>query len=280
MTQRRGVLDTGSVLDRIVADARGPLEQRKREVPAATLLVDSRFEPGRGLSEAISRLPDGSPRTRMAIIAEIKKASPSRGVLTGNLNHRRVALDYANGGATGISVLTEVNHFAGDLGWLRDVRETLDAEIGTARPSLLRKDFTFDAYQIAEARAYGADNVLLIVAMLDDALLRSLLDEARGLGLDALVEVHTPEEAERAVKAGASLYGINNRDLHTFAVDLATTERIRPLLPSDAIVVGESGVHTRADAARLQAAGVSAILVGEAFMTARDIAAKMRELLP
>jgi indole-3-glycerol phosphate synthase len=143
---------------------------------------------------------------------------------------------------------------------------------------LLRKDFVTDLYEVVEARAFGADNVLLIVAMLEPALLRDLLAAARETGLGALVEVHTEAEAERAVEAGATLFGINNRDLHTFNVDLATTERVRPLLPEDAIVIGESGVHTKTDVERLHRAGVRAILVGEAFMTAPDIAAKMAEL--
>ncbi len=214
----------------------------------------------------------------MLIIAEIKKASPSRGVFAQQLDHRRIAREYTLAGAVGISVVTEPNYFLGDIQWLQDVRQLLQEEFPDTRPSILRKDFIFDRYQILQARAYGADNVLLIVAMLDDPLLRDFLAEARALDLDALVEVHTEAEAERAVNAGATLYGINNRDLHTFKVDLSTTERVRPLLPQDAIVIAESGVHTRADVERLHRAGVRAILVGEAFMTAPDIAAKMADL--
>jgi indole-3-glycerol phosphate synthase len=212
------------------------------------------------------------------IIAEIKKASPSRGVLAETLDAVAIAEAYTAAGAAAISIVTEPNHFQGDLRWLRRVRERLAATHPATRPSLLRKDFTFDSYQLLQARAYGADSALLIVAMLDDALLRDLLAEAQSLDLDALVEVHTEAEAERAVKAGATLFGINNRDLHTFKVDLGTTNRVRPLLPADAVVIGESGVHTRADVERLHRAGVRAILVGEAFMTAPDVAAKMAEL--
>jgi indole-3-glycerol phosphate synthase len=201
-------------------------------------------------------------------------------VLTETLDPVAIARAYTLGGATGISVLTEPKYFQGSLQYLLDVREALEREFPGIRPSLLRKDFVTDPYEIVEARAYGADNVLLIVAMLEQPLLRDLLAAARDEGLGALVEVHTEAEAERAIAAGATLFGINNRDLHTFHVDLAVTERIRPLLPADAIVVGESGVHTRADAERLQRAGVQAILVGEAFMTAPDIAAKMAELRP
>ena len=277
---RRGVVETGSILDRIVADSRAALAARKQAVPQESL--QERFAERVSLwplSNAI-RTPRGNAPTGAAvqIIAEIKKGSPSRGILAEELDPVSIADAYVEGGATGISVVTEVNHFFGRLDWLAQVRDHLEATAPDTRPSLLRKDFVFDAYQIDEAAAYGADNVLLIVAMLDDGLLRDLLGEARGLGLDALVEVHTEQEAERAVRAEASLYGINNRDLHTFNGDLATTERIRPLLPDDAVVIGESGVHTKADVERLHRAGVRAILVGEAFMTAPDVVAKMAEL--
>jgi indole-3-glycerol phosphate synthase len=199
-------------------------------------------------------------------------------VLTETLDVEAIARAYALGGAVGISVLTESNYFLGSTDHLRRVRVCLAKEFPGTRPSLLRKDFLVDPYEVLQAKAYGADNVLLIVAMLEQPLLIDLMQRAKELGLDALVEVHTPEEAERAVAAGATLYGINNRDLHTFKVDLAVTERIRPLLPPGAVVVGESGVHTRDDVARLHKAGVRAILVGEAFMTSPDIAAKMAEL--
>ncbi len=214
----------------------------------------------------------------MQIVAEIKKASPSRGVLVERLDPEAIAEAYTAGGAAAISVVTERNHFHGDLEWLGRVRKRLAEDHPGTRPSLLRKDFLTDPYELLEAKAYGADNVLLIVAILDDALLRDMLARARELGLDALVEVHNEAEAERAVGAGVTLFGINNRDLHSFKVDLGTTERVRPLLPAEAIVIGESGVHTKADVERLHRAGVRAILVGEAFMTAPDVAAKMAEL--
>jgi indole-3-glycerol phosphate synthase len=232
------------------------------------------------LTEAI-RNPRGraAADARVQIVAEVKRASPSKGMLDAKFDYKRIARDYALGGAAGISVLTEENYFLGSLEHLRDIRRALYADFPGVRPSLLRKDFLIDPYELTESLAYGADNVLLIVAMLDDALLRDMILKAQEEGLDALVEVHTEEEGERAVAAGATLFGINNRDLHSFEVDLATTERIRPLLPADAIVIGESGVHTKADVERLHAAGVNAILVGEAFMTAPDIAAKMAELM-
>jgi indole-3-glycerol phosphate synthase len=276
----RGVTQTGSVLDRIVADWRAPLQAAKRTEPESMLQERiAAFDAQWPLTSAITT-PRGSAPAGAAvqIVAEIKKASPSRGVLAETLDPVAIAEAYTTAGAAAISIVTEPNHFLGDLSWLRDVRERLAATHPGTRPSLLRKDFVFDPYQLLQARAYGADNALLIVAMLDGALLRDLLAEAEALQLDALVEVHTEAEAGRAVKAGATLFGINNRDLHTFKVDLATTEHVRPLLPADAVVIGESGVHTRADVERLHRAGVRAILVGEAFMTAPDVAAKMAEL--
>ena len=282
MTSTRGITETGSVLDRIVADMRESIELAKRATPVADLRrrfadYDASWPLSRAITSPRGRAPANAT---VQIIAEVKKASPSKGVLVEQIDPVAIALAYALGGATGISVVTERNYFHGDLDWLRAIRLALAGELHGERPSLLRKDFLTDPYQVVEARAYGADNILLIVAMLDDVLLTDLLAAAENLEVDALVEVHTEAEAERAVKAGATLFGINNRDLHTFKVDLATTERIRPLLPSDAVVIGESGVHTRADAERLQRAGVRAILVGEAFMTAPDVAAKMAELRP
>lgn len=280
MQSSKGITQTGSVLDRIVADLAPLLEAAKRSEPVAALRdASTGLDSAWRLSDAIVNPRGNAPvSASVQVIAEIKKASPSKGMLAETLDPVAIARAYAAGGAAGISVVTEPNYFHGKLEWLRDVRRALAAELAGERPSLLRKDFVVDPYELLQAKAYGADNVLLIVAMLDDALLRDLLAEARGLGLDALVEVHTEAEAGRAVKAGATLYGINNRNLHTFEVDLATTERIRPLLPADAIVVGESGVHTRADVERLQRAGVRAILVGEAFMTAPDVASRMAEL--
>jgi indole-3-glycerol phosphate synthase len=280
MTSTRGVTRTGSILDKIVQDRRPVVARQVMEEPEPLLL------------ERIAELPDlfgmtqsvTSPRghapvdAAVQIVAEIKKASPSKGVLAETLDVEAIASAYTLGGAAAISVLTEPNYFLGSLEHLLRVRRLLDADLPGTRPSLLRKDFLIEPYELVQARAYGADNVLLIVAMLEQSLLIDLLQGARDLGLDALVEVHTSEEAERAVAAGATLYGINNRDLHTFNVDLAVTERIRPLLPPNAVVIGESGVHRREDVERLHRAGVRAILVGEAFMTSPDIASKMDEL--
>ena len=282
MQSIRGVTETGSVLDRIVADLAPLREAAMRNQPETALrALAGEYDAPWRLSSAIAT-PRGSAPASSAVqvIAEIKKASPSKGVLAETLDPVAIARAYAAGGATAISVVTEPNYFQGDIEWLRDVRRALSKELPGTRPSLLRKDFVVHPYELLQARAYGADNVLLIVAMLELALLQELLAQARALELDALVEVHTEAEAEQAIAAGATLFGINNRDLHTFNVDLGTTERIRPLLPPDAIVVGESGVHTRADVERLQGAGVRAVLVGEAFMMAPDVAAKMAELRP
>jgi indole-3-glycerol phosphate synthase len=280
MSTTHGITETGSILDRIVADTRALREREKRQEPDTVLrerfaLADDQWQLDDALVKPRGKAPAGAA---VQIIAEIKRASPSKGVLAPELDHLQVARDYTQGGAAGISVLTEPFHFQGSLAWLRDLRITLAHEFPGDRPSLLRKDFLVEPYELAQSRAYGADNVLLIAALLEEDLLRDLIAQAAELELGALVEVHNEAEAERAVRAGATLFGINNRDLHTFEVDLATTERIRPLLPADAIVVGESGVHTRADVERLHRAGVRAILVGEAFMTSPDIAAKMAEL--
>jgi indole-3-glycerol phosphate synthase len=276
----RGVTGTGSILDKIVAERRDGVERRKQDEPEAELLTRfEAFDPQWGLSQAITTPRGHAPaEAAVQVIAEIKKASPSKGLLAPDLDYRAVARAYAAGGAAGISVLTEENYFLGSLEWMRDVRQLLTDLLPGERPSVLRKDFLVEPYELVQARAYGADNVLLIVALLEIELLRDLIGQARDLGLDALVEVHNEEEAARAVAAGATLFGVNNRDLHTFEVDLGVTERVRPLLPPDAVVVGESGVHTRADVERLQRAGVRAILVGEAFMTSPDVAAKMAEL--
>jgi indole-3-glycerol phosphate synthase len=276
----KGITTTGSILDRIVAEKRDELERRKKSVSREELLSRAAaYDEPWTLSQAITTPRGKAPAgAHIQIVAEIKKASPSKGVLAPDLDYRSVAEAYTEAGAAGISVLTEKNYFLGSLDWLRDVRLRLQGRYPGERPSLIRKDFVTEPYEVAEARAYGADNALLIVALLDTPLLRDLIAYATELGLDALVEVHNEDEAERALEAGTKLFGINNRDLHTFNVDLATTERIRPLLPPGAIVIGESGVHTRTDSQRLYAAGVSAILVGEAFMTAPDVAAKMAAL--
>jgi len=261
-----------AILDRIVAAKRQELERRRQEEPLGVLRTRlPQAPPTRSLAQAL-RGPS------LGLIAEVKRASPSRGVLRGDLDPQALARTYAGSGAAAISVLTEEQHFQGSLDDLKAVRAALDG-CGDTRLPLLRKDFLFDAYHLFEARAYGADAVLLIAAVLNPALLAELLALARTLGLECLVEVHDEQELERALAADAQVIGINNRDLRTFEVDLALSERLRPLIPEDRVVVAESGIHSRADVERLRALGVNAVLIGEALVTADDPAAKIGELL-
>ena len=202
-------------------------------------------------------------------------ASPSRGVLREDFNPVAIAGTYAAGGAAAISVLTEAHFFQGSLEYLRDIRNAL----GENRPPLLRKDFIFDPYQVYESLAYGADSLLLIAAILTPEMLVALCALSCELGLSCLVEAHNESDLETALESGAGIIGINNRDLNTFTVDLATTERLRPLIPADRIVISESGIGNRDDIDNLRRLGVDAVLIGEALMAAPDIATRMRELL-
>ncbi len=215
------------------------------------------------------------PGRGVRLIAELKRASPSKGILAAHLDLFQVADLYMDNGAAAISVLTDEKFFLGKLETLHALRTS-----HPARVPLLRKDFTIAETQLYEARANGADAILLIAAALtDDGLFASLHTAALALGLTALVEVHTADELERALKIpGVKLIGINNRDLGSFNVSLETTERLRPLIPPGITVVAESGIFTAADVQRLEKAGVDAILVGEALITAPDIASKVREL--
>ncbi|MDP2949308.1 MAG: indole-3-glycerol phosphate synthase TrpC [Chloroflexota bacterium] len=267
-----------SFLDHILADKRRELERRLQEEPLGVLRRRARqAPPTKSLARAL-RAPS------LRLIAEVKRASPSRGILRADLDPAALASIYARSGAAAISVLTEEQHFRGSLADLTAVRAALDSlparrqGQGDARPPLLRKDFLFDMYHLFEARAYGADAVLLIAAILNPGLLTAFIDLARSLGLECLVEVHDEPELERALAAGAQIIGVNNRDLHTFQTDLAVTERLRPLIPDDRLVVAESGIHTRADVERLRRLGVHAVLIGEALVTADDPGARIVEL--
>ena len=208
----------------------------------------------------------------VALIAEVKKASPSAGIIRADFDPVRIAGEYEAAGAVALSVLTDKKFFQGELAYLRQIRATV-------RLPLLRKDFIIDELQIHEAVAAGADAVLLIAAILDDAQLLAYRQLAGQLKLAALVEVHDDRELARALAAGAEIIGINNRNLKTFQVDLATTERLAAQIPAGKTIVAESGIHTRADVARVAAAGVHAILVGESLMRSDNIAGKIRELL-
>ena len=261
--------ETGTYLDRIIADKRVELAAAQARTPQAEIeRLAATAPPTRPFRQALAG-------PQVSLIAEVKKASPSRGVLREDFDPRALATAYGIGGASAISVLTDAKHFQGSLEHLRDIRG-----LGDSIPPLLRKDFLFDAYQVYEARAFGADALLLIAAVLEPALLAELLAVTRSLGMDALIEVHDAAEVGLTLKAGADLLGVNNRDLRTFNVDLATTERLRAAIPDSVTLVAESGVHTLADVRRMQACGVNAILIGEALVTAADPIARISELFP
>lgn len=263
----------GRLLDEIMAWKRQEVARVKRERPLAELRALATTVPGPLDFTAALRQPG------VRLIAEIKRASPSKGLLCHDFNPETLARVYLHNGAAAISVLTDVRFFQGNLAHLTQVKETV-TRMGRPVP-VLRKDFIFDPYQVWEARVAGADAVLLIVAVLGDRQLRDLLAETRRLGMEALVEVHNEQELARALTAGARVVGINNRDLRTFTVDLGVTERLRPLVPPDVLVVSESGIHSSTDVQRLTKAAVDAILVGESLVKARPEvrARKVRELV-
>ncbi len=257
------------ILDQIVADNLRELEARKRNLPLEELKRVALTQPP-PLDFASALCGDC-----IRLIAEVKRASPSKGVIRPDFNPVEIARTYASNGASTISVLTENRYFQGSLDHLKDISNAL----GSKRLPLLRKDFIHDSYQVYESRAYGADSLLLIVAILTPGKLGELLQLSHELGMDCLVEVHNEAELEIALGSGARVIGINNRDLSTFTVDLATTERLRPLIPRDRIVVSESGIKDRSDMEKLGRWRVDAVLIGECLMLAPDIAAKMKELL-
>ena len=259
---------TGTILDKIVAVKREDLERAKSEVPHAE--VEARAL-GQSAAKFLARaLQDEG----VSLIAEVKKASPSRGLLAPDFDPVSLARTYAVNGASVISVLTETPHFQGRLEFLTDIKEAL----GHGCPPLLRKDFIFDEYQVWEARAWGADAILLIASILEEGEMRELLAIAQELGMDVLVESHTAAEVKKSVTAGASLIGINNRDLATFKVDLDTTRQLRPLVPAEIPVVAESGIFTRDDVEMVAGWGVDAVLVGEGLVKSGDVGTKVREL--
>jgi len=255
-----------TILEKIVSEKRQDVAQIKRTLPLTALheRIDRRERP----LDFTSALRGD----RIRIIAEVKKASPSKGVLCPDFDPVALARTYAQAGATAVSVLTEVNHFQGRLEYLEAIRHEVNIP-------LLRKDFIFDEYQVYESAAFGADAILLIVSILEREELERLLGISRDLGLACLVEVHDESEVRRAIGAGAEIIGINNRDLATFNVDINTTLRLRPFVPEGKIVVSESGIHNREDIKILKECGVNAVLVGEALVTSGDIPAKMEALL-
>lgn len=258
------------VLANIAAYKRTDVAARKVECPYATLEAEAfRATPPRGFTAALAR---SSQLGQLALIAEIKKASPSKGLIRADFDPAALATAYERGGATCLSVLTDGPSFQG-----------ADAYVASARAAtqlpVLRKEFLVDSWQVAESRSLGADAILVILAMVDDSLASELLLEAARFGMDALVEVHDETEMARAIALEAKLIGVNNRNLRTFEIDLQITERLAENAPKSALLVTESGIFTPCDAARLAAAGARAMLVGESLMRQADVAAATMTLL-
>jgi indole-3-glycerol phosphate synthase len=256
-----------TILDKIVATKRDEIARARAARPESALREGlAAASPPRDFFAALC----GGPPARL--IAEVKKASPSAGVIRADFDPVAIAQTYRRHGASCLSVLTDEPYFQGSLEYLRRIRAAVDLPV-------LRKDFIIDPYQVLEARAAGADAVLLIAECLPGGLLGELHDAIVALGMTPLVELYEPENLPRVLEAGARLVGVNNRDLKTFQTDLEHTIRLRPRIPGDRVVVGESGIRTRADVERLQAAGVGAILVGESLMRQPDIGAAVDALL-
>jgi indole-3-glycerol phosphate synthase len=257
-----------SVLKEILQTKREEIAAGKRWVSGDELRARAADEPPtRGFAAALeARTQAGS-----AVIGEIKKASPSAGVIRADFRPAEIAASYEAGGATCLSVLTDEPYFQGHRDYLAEARDACALPV-------LRKDFIIDPWQVAESRCLGADCILLIVAALSDGQMQDLFGEAGEYGLDVLIEVHDEDELGRALELDGGLLGVNNRNLHDFSTDLATSERLKAQLPADRLLVTESGIRTRADVERMHAAGIRAFLVGEAFMREPDPGAALKEL--
>jgi indole-3-glycerol phosphate synthase len=254
------------VLVKIVAAKKREVAEKQRSLPLANL--KARLSSNNAPRDFATAIKGNS----IKLVAEVKKASPSRGVLVREFDPVALASTFESGGAAAISVLTETAYFQGNLKYLEQIRE----KVGLP---LLRKDFIFDEYQVYESAACGADALLLIASILSPDQLRGLLEVSHGLGLPCLVEVHDEKELDKALNSSADIIGINNRDLNTFKTDIETTRRLRPLVPGGKIVVSESGIVCREDVKKLREWAVDAVLVGEALVTAPDIPARIKELM-
>lgn len=263
-----------NILDKILARKYEEVQNLKSECPISEFISRIAYlPPTRDFGAALTRNDAGIP----AVIAEVKKASPSRGIIREDFDPRKISRAYEAGGAAAISVLTDADFFQGSLSYLSEVKETVNIPV-------LRKDFIVDAYQIFEARTAGADAILLIVAALEKNKLSELMDVAQSLKLQCLVEVHDEHEMEIALSVDAKIVGINNRDLKTFKTDISTTQRIVKSFFSDQhnkapILVSESGIFTHSDMVLLGECGLDSVLIGEALMKETDIEAKLRELV-
>lgn len=258
-----------TILDRILEHKRFEIAERRNKRSHASLLNDCKGLPvTRGFTRS---LVENAARGAPSIIAEIKRASPSKGLIRADFDPPALAISYANSGATCLSVLTDIQFFQGADSYLQSARAAVDLPV-------LRKDFVVDRYQLAESRVLGADCVLLIVSALPSMQLSELYHEAQELGLDTLIEVHERAEMDRALTLSPPLIGVNNRNLHTFEVSLETSLALKRALPDGTTLVSESGIHTRDDVQTLRQAGINCFLVGEAFMRADDPGSKLREL--
>jgi indole-3-glycerol phosphate synthase len=257
---------SGTVLSRIIESRRAEVARRKRIMPEPVLRIAI------GKADAPRDFAGALTRDRVNVIAEIKKASPSVGVLRRDFEPAALARGFEGAGAAALSVLTEEENFQGALAHLRDARAAIGLPV-------LRKDFIVDPWQVWEARAANADSFLLITAALDDTALGTLLALGRELGMEALVEVHTPEELERVLAAGARIIGVNNRNLHTLEVRVETSRELIEMIPQDCIAVSESGLRSAADLLKLRAAGFDAFLIGESLMREADPGAALRRLI-